>query len=621
MHRKAQFGLLINEVGNLFQKQIWRGFVDAAQKKGMLAVGIIGKSWKSPIANEALHNQLYRFIPFLGLDGHVVAESVLSTHEPFSEIEEFCGIDPTTTVYLGKGPSPLRASIAFDATQAIKTALKHLAEVHGCTKIGCVTGVPTNPDTMTRLKAWRSAMQELKLPCNESLEVNGKFTNETGGEAALLLLNRHPDLEAIFFMNDTMAVGAIQALEIAGFDPSKLKIIGMDDIAEARWLPRPLTTIRQPTEEMSRRAVERLCETNSGGFTGTETFYASLTIRETCGCHSDTTESGHDEFIREQMQVFFQARMVRGAAQELFSDLDPSTWDERFALALQQAEVPWAGVLEWKGGILPEGPLDNVEFHRWIEYRDGKPLKAAEQFQTPAEILAEKLSTRQNPCLLMPLVCESQFLGVILLEMTAAMDNFYESLLLQVSAALQGTRLMEIQKETQRELVSANQQLLNLSNRDELTSVLNRRGFMLLAEQAMLEVRREKGLAAIVFADMDKLKVINDDFGHAEGDHAIQATAASLRESLRQTDIMARIGGDEFVIFARIKQESDVRRLIHRANSAIQHHSKAFPPELKLGFSSGVAFCRPDEQLSLQELIDIADAELYREKEQRHKGA
>lgn len=617
MRSRSKYGLLINEVGNLFQKQIWRSFADTCSQNGVLPVGIIGKSWESPLDNEAIHNAMYRLVPFLGLDGHVVAESVLSTHKPFHNVEEVCGLDPTHTVYLGEGPSPDRASIVFDASKGIREAVVHLFEEHKCRKFACVTGTPTNPDTPPRLAAWRGALMELQLSWDPSYEEDGGFTNERGSRAAANLLARHPDIDAIFFMNDTMAVGA---LENDLLDLRKIRIFGMDDIAEAKWLATPLTTVRQPTSEMSRRAVLRLLEKPGPNFGGSETFTATVKYRETCGCHSQESASGRQEFLHEQMQTFFLSRMVRLAAQALFAGLDPTTWDERVATALERAQISWAGILEWRSGSLPEGNLEDLEFHRWMEYHNGVPVQGSEQFQAPAEILSEKISSRKNACLLIPLVCESRFLGVILFEMHEALENFYEPLLLQVSAALHGTWLMESQKETQRELVVANQQLLNLSNRDELTGALNRRGFLLLAEQALLEVQRDNSLAAVIFADMDKLKTINDEFGHAEGDRAIKATAQSLRESLRQTDIMARIGGDEFVVFARLREESDVRRLIHRANAALVKHSEEFPVGIKLGFSAGVAFRKMGSTTSLEGLLELADEALYQEKESRKQA-
>jgi PleD family two-component response regulator len=93
-------------------------------------------------------------------------------------------------------------------------------------------------------------------------------------------------------------------------------------------------------------------------------------------------------------------------------------------------------------------------------------------------------------------------------------------------------------------------QLENQSTTDELTGVDNRRGFLIHGEQLLNVARRSGQPVAIVFVDLDRFKQINDTFGHAEGDRALVATAAVLRRSLRETDIVARIGGDEFVALA-----------------------------------------------------------------------
>ncbi|HSQ42622.1 MAG TPA: substrate-binding domain-containing protein, partial [Fibrobacteraceae bacterium] len=477
MQKKPLYGLLINEIGNLFQKQVWRAFVSSCEQKGIQAVGIIGKAWHSPHNDELAHNTLYRLVPYLGLDGSVVAESVLSTHEPFSQVEDVCGLDPTRTVYLGEPPYVERASLNFDASSAILAAITHLVKVHHCHKIACVTGVPTNPDTQARLAAFREALRSLSIPLDKNLEEDGNFTNENGGEAALALLNRDPEIDAIFFMNDTMAIGAQQAFEFAGIPLDRVRMVSMDDIAEARWMRIPLSTIRQPTEAMSRRAVEILAGNEIKAKKCQEMFLGELVIRSSCGCHRDPGQSGRDEFIEEQMRSFFLSRAIRQAAQILFSNLEPASWDNRVARTLLRAQISWAGILEWKSGLLPEDSLAEIAFHRWIEYGNGLVLRDSEQRHPPAEILAERIASRSRPCVIVPLVCQSNFLGVCIMEVNEALENYYEPLMLQLSAALQGTWLMESQQDIQRELISANQQLLNLSNRDELTGVLNRRGF------------------------------------------------------------------------------------------------------------------------------------------------
>ena len=90
----------------------------------------------------------------------------------------------------------------------------------------------------------------------------------------------------------------------------------------------------------------------------------------------------------------------------------------------------------------------------------------------------------------------------------------------------------------------------NLSITDDLTNLFNRRGFFTLAEQQLQIASRTGREMVLLFVDLDKLKSINDALGHAEGDQALRETATILKNSFRESDIIARIGGDEFVVLA-----------------------------------------------------------------------
>ncbi len=94
------------------------------------------------------------------------------------------------------------------------------------------------------------------------------------------------------------------------------------------------------------------------------------------------------------------------------------------------------------------------------------------------------------------------------------------------------------------------EELRNLSLTDELTGLHNRRGFITLSQQQIRQAKRTKKEMLLLFVDLDGLKKINDGFGHSEGDRALFAVAALLRETFRDSDIVARIGGDEFAVLA-----------------------------------------------------------------------
>jgi diguanylate cyclase (GGDEF)-like protein len=157
-------------------------------------------------------------------------------------------------------------------------------------------------------------------------------------------------------------------------------------------------------------------------------------------------------------------------------------------------------------------------------------------------------------------------------------------------------------------------ELRNLSLVDELTGLYNRRGFQILAHQQVYLIHQAKMQMVLLFADLDNMKQINDNFGHHTGDQALAETANILKATFRKLDIIARIGGDEFAILAvgtpRASAETILKRL---QNNFKEHNAKAEHP-YKLSLSVGIAFYDPKSPCSIEELMGRADALMYEHK-------
>ncbi|MDQ8155151.1 MAG: diguanylate cyclase [Gemmatimonadota bacterium] len=149
---------------------------------------------------------------------------------------------------------------------------------------------------------------------------------------------------------------------------------------------------------------------------------------------------------------------------------------------------------------------------------------------------------------------------------------------------------------------------------DELTGLANRRGFAFFAEAEVARARREKLNPVVVFADIDGLKQINDTHGHAAGDLAIRVVAQAFKSILRESDIVARWGGDEFVALIGEGGESVASQLGARLAGAI---SALRPPGLSFPVKASVGLSTLDPLLPLTEAMDRADEALYRKKGSR----
>jgi diguanylate cyclase (GGDEF)-like protein len=164
----------------------------------------------------------------------------------------------------------------------------------------------------------------------------------------------------------------------------------------------------------------------------------------------------------------------------------------------------------------------------------------------------------------------------------------------------------------------AEEQLRQLSLTDELTGLYNRRGFLALAEQQTRIANRGNKPMLVISADLDGLKGINDSFGHKAGDAAIAETAHILRESFRNADLVARMGGDEFaVLLTGGEAEFDSEKLDGRLQEIVDEHNRRDDRLYRLSVSAGFAYFDAGGTPAFEEWLHRADTMMYEQKRQK----
>jgi len=144
-----------------------------------------------------------------------------------------------------------------------------------------------------------------------------------------------------------------------------------------------------------------------------------------------------------------------------------------------------------------------------------------------------------------------------------------------------------------------------------------RRGFFTLAEQEFRVLKRTGRKACLVYIDLDGLKAINDSQGHETGDTYIRAAAEVLRGCFRESDIIARVGGDEFVVFP-INADCESTLIIDRLKNCIESFrvKKGLPA---LSMSTGIGHYNPQSPMTLEDLLKESDRAMYAEKERKRR--
>ncbi len=163
-----------------------------------------------------------------------------------------------------------------------------------------------------------------------------------------------------------------------------------------------------------------------------------------------------------------------------------------------------------------------------------------------------------------------------------------------------GTRVAELQDELRR-----------MGTSDTLTRLMNRRGFMPTAAHQLAVAKRAHLTMALMFLDLDGLKRVNDTLGHAAGDGMLTEGAFVMRETFRAADLIARMGGDEFCVLYATDSYETAQIALTRLQTAVDEVNAQDGRAFDLSLSAGVAMFDPEEPLTLDQLIVLADERMY----------
>lgn len=170
-----------------------------------------------------------------------------------------------------------------------------------------------------------------------------------------------------------------------------------------------------------------------------------------------------------------------------------------------------------------------------------------------------------------------------------------------------GTKLADLQRELQR-----------LATVDELTGLANRRGFLALSEHQLRLAARVGAPVALLFLDLDNLKIVNDTHGHGTGDQMLREIAELLATTFRDSDLSARVGGDEFCVLLATEGDPGAKIALGRLREVAARRNLDPTRLYPLSFSVGITEFDPREPVAVEELMDAADSLMYEEKRTKH---
>ena len=182
--------------------------------------------------------------------------------------------------------------------------------------------------------------------------------------------------------------------------------------------------------------------------------------------------------------------------------------------------------------------------------------------------------------------------------------------------------LHKIQKDLEKQIeerIRAEEKLKYLAAIDSLTGTYNRGMGLSLLEQKIKSIRRNRGTFSICYIDVNGLKYVNDSFGHSEGDELLVLICRFITEGIRESDILCRLGGDEFIILFTNSKKENAEKVISRIISNLHKENERKLRPYDISFSHGIVQVDYEKNWSIDEIIQMADEKMYLCKEQYKK--
>ena len=518
--------------------------------------------------------------------------------------------------------------LRIDNYSGMYEALDHMIKMHGITDLGYISGKETTVDITERYKAYVTVLKDNNIPFDSSKV----FSIETCDyHSAYCFFNEYVKSgktlpKAVACANDLIALALLKVCAENKISvPEQMKIVGFDDITEVQCTKPSITTVRNNTELMGSEAVSRLlC-----GVNGSQIFKMKSTpvFRQSCGCGYSTTneqnlftlnildeankKDAFDAQIETLGEIFTEAADVFTLLTnvENFFIKSHSFEGTDFCIFMKS---DWTSVLINSAENLPQNLSYGTQVQSICSVQDNKKY-LREMINTRDLIPAKMKSEDSNLYLFLPIFHHSYVHGYYVTKNNTAMiDNRYG----YVWSRSLGNSIEDFRKKNMYKQMS--QQYLKLSTKDALSGMLNRSGLEKLAKPFYAQNKKNGLTTVLFFVDINKMKHINDQFGHLHGDLAVKTVAAAVLETVPRNWLCIRYGGDEFLVVGNSKNYNG-EDYCTQIKVRLEAKTSVMHLPYTLSASVGTYSVPAQSELTLEQAVENVDNIMYEQKQAFHK--
>ncbi len=512
--------------------------------------------------------------------------------------------------------------VLVDHGHCVEDLVYHFVDVHHKKRLGFMSGPFDHPDSIRRLDDFKRALANRGIAFDPKLVYEGDFWSKKAKAAAnyyMMELDEPP--EVIVCANDYMASSLMNELIDKGFlVPDDIAVSGFDNIWESSITLPPITTVSVPVNDMVKKAVSLIESMWRNEEVERKNYVrADVILRNSCGCQTFNMQSMLAKRVRQvnEYQCIMESTQSNTYMFIDLSDLDrvegiekhlriePSEHIDSFFICLGEGRGNKYPKYRSSGnGFAKKSNVVGGMFH-------GKPCRFP-SFDTACLLPGDVTEDKPMIYYFFPVHNNQYSFGYVAVsyEENHGTGKTFSNWLAILGNALETIRI----KQKNQGLL---QELNNLYVHDALTGLYNRRGFDSLSKDYYKKAKKEKKTFMVAAIDMDNLKVVNDRFGHMNGDLALKTIGEAMQKTASREDGCARVGGDEYNVVGIGYTEESAEEFVNRFQRYLENFNAESGLPYLIKASVGYCILSPDEDMELEECINLADGKLYEYKRKK----
>lgn len=759
-NKRLTIGLLVSGITEQFVIAVCKGVLHAAKQMDVDVVVLPGKyidrdlSGNKEIMYEYQYNTLFSYAGSNTVDAVIVMADVIGCFTTKERIRQFLENYKDIPCVLVASKFQGYVSVTSDNDTGVHEAVDFLVHNKNCTRFAMIGGPEGNTDAEERRQAFSESLAKYRIPFGKKQFVTGDLSKRDRA-AAVTLLDKNPDVQAVFCVNDDVAITLYEEMKKRSLVPGKdIYVFGYDNSVQASKVNPTLSSVWTDTNRLGEEALSLLVRMMKGEKAESIVLPGKFVLRESVGrkrTQLDIPTLAYQEQIASYVDlVFYSCRsefpenekkaevQLEQFLYHLFMLADVEDIYDHCALILEEADhipLDYADIdnlltvleevcsfichhhkdlklkyevrhlfgilycrlvrtVDAQLGLIQEKEEKNnylfklfvsntMQFEKGNEksyeklisdigflgiknaavYMFEKPIisLAQDEFVCPRQVsckavleqgklkplsVTEKTTPMEEvfqfeviagsrfSAVTLPIFSNEILYGFFVCDLTPQLFDNAEFLVSQISSAAKMIDLLNANERIQQKLEESlsalkvhNIELDNLSKSDALTGIMNRRGFYAEAERLLEELKQLGKGALFAYIDMNNLKIINDRYGHEEGDFSLKLIGSNLSsimntitEHYGKRGIVGRIGGDEYACVIECTNEDWGSRFTDMTMELFDAFNRTSDKDYTVTVSVGTYQLPAGRSMELHEALSRADESLYEAKRHRVKS-